>query len=63
MMGGVDIDLLSRAETTAIHRRACALLETTHCRGYALGSGNSVPDFIPDESYCALLAAAMDVRF
>jgi uroporphyrinogen decarboxylase len=63
LLGGVDVDFLSRADTTAIHGHACALLETTRCRGYALGSGNSVPDFLPDESYCALLAAAMDVRF
>ncbi len=32
---------------------------TAHCQG----SGTSPNYFIPDESYCALLAAAMDVRF
>jgi uroporphyrinogen decarboxylase len=35
-------------------RRAAAL------GGYALGSGNSVPDYIPDENYLAMLQAAFD---
>jgi uroporphyrinogen decarboxylase len=63
LVGGVDVDFICRSDPTAVYRRACALLETTRCRGYALGSGNSVPGYVPDEAYCALLAAAMDVRF
>jgi uroporphyrinogen decarboxylase len=28
--------------------------------GYALGSGNSIPDFVPDENYLALLKVGME---
>jgi hypothetical protein len=30
--------------------------------GFALGSGNSIPDFIPDENYLAMLRAALDME-
>jgi uroporphyrinogen decarboxylase len=28
--------------------------------GYALGTGNSVPEYVPDASYFALIRAALD---
>jgi hypothetical protein len=31
-------------------------------RGYALGTGNSVPEYIPDEKYFAMTRAALDER-
>ena len=31
-------------------------------RGYALGSGNSIPDYIPVEGYLAMLEAARHLR-
>ena len=30
--------------------------------GYALGSGNSIPDYVPVEGYLAMVQAAQDIR-
>jgi uroporphyrinogen decarboxylase len=30
--------------------------------GYALGSGNSIPDYVPVEGYLAMLEAAKKIR-
>ena len=39
------------------------MLERTAGRGgYALGTGNSVPDYVPDENYFAMIRAALEVR-
>ena len=39
------------------------MLARTADRGaYALGTGNSVPDYVPDENYLALIAAATESR-
>jgi uroporphyrinogen decarboxylase len=39
------------------------MLERTAGRGgYALGTGNSVPDYVPDENYLAMIRAALDLR-
>jgi uroporphyrinogen decarboxylase len=34
------------------------LLKQTAAGGYALGTGNSIPEFIPDENYFAMLKAS-----
>lgn len=31
-------------------------------RGYALGSGNSIPDYVPTENYLAMIRAAQALR-
>jgi uroporphyrinogen decarboxylase len=31
-------------------------------QGYALGSGNSIPDYVPVEGYLAMLEAARRIR-
>jgi uroporphyrinogen decarboxylase len=60
VLGGLDLDFLCRRSSDSIYRRAAALLEATFCEGYALGTGNSVPDYLPRESYFAMLRAAYD---
>ncbi|MEF9974420.1 MAG: uroporphyrinogen decarboxylase family protein [Clostridia bacterium] len=59
VLGGIDVDFLCRSTPEAIEQRARALLSLTGSRGYALGSGNSIPDYVPDESYFALTRAAL----
>lgn len=61
VVGGIDVDFLARSEPDVIYRRAKEMLKRTRERGgYALGSGNSIPDYIPNENYLALLRAAGD---
>ena len=31
-------------------------------QGYALGSGNSIPDYVPVEGYLAMVRAAQEIR-
>lgn len=59
VLGGLDVDFLCRETPEAITKRALNMLERADSRGgYALGSGNSVPDYVPDESFFAMTRAA-----
>ena len=59
--GDADVDMLVRSDPETIYRRSRALLERTQDKGkYALGTGNSVAEYIPLENYFAMLSAAHD---
>ena len=60
ILGGIDLDFVCRAAPQEIYRRSRAMLERAAARGgYALGTGNSVPDYVPDEGYFAMVRAAL----
>ena len=59
ILGGIDIDYMVRSPPEAIYNRARRLLEMAPT-GYGLGTGNSVPEFIPDENYFAMTRAALE---
>ncbi len=57
IMGGIDVDFLCRSQPEEIKKRARGLLElTAQHGGYGLGSGNSIPDYVPVESYLAMIS-------
>lgn len=60
VMGGIDVDFLARSTKEAIRKRTQAMLKLAERGGYALGSGNSVPDYIPNENFVAMLQAAYE---
>jgi uroporphyrinogen decarboxylase len=61
VVGGIDVNFLTRASKEEVYERAVKLLRLTkEAGGFALGSGNSIPDFIPLENYLAMLQAAFD---
>jgi uroporphyrinogen decarboxylase len=60
VVGGIDVDFLCRRSPEEIRKRAQDLLKMTGCVGYALGSGNSIPAYVPDEHYLAMTSAALD---
>lgn len=60
ILGGIDVDFMCSKEPDEIYDRALRLIKLTKGKSYALGTGNSVPDYIPDENYCALLMAALE---
>lgn len=63
ILGGIDVDFICQAEPQSVYERAKAMLERSMKRGaYALGSGNSVPDYVPDDSYFAMIRAALELR-
>jgi uroporphyrinogen decarboxylase len=64
LLGGFDMDFLCSESPQGVYDR---VLEDGRrfrdaARGYALGSGNSIPDYVPHENYLAMLRAAREVR-
>lgn len=64
LCGGIDVDILCQrtpAEITELvverGRRYRAM-----AKGYALGSGNSIPEFVPVTGYLAMIEAAQRIR-
>jgi uroporphyrinogen decarboxylase len=63
VIGGMDMDFVCRSAPEDVYKRAKAMLERVADRGgYALGTGNSVPEYIPDENFFAMLSAAWEYR-
>jgi len=64
ILGGLDLDFVIRSEPEAVYRRAKAMLERSADRGgYALGTGNSVPEYVPEEHYFAMISAVTEGRY
>lgn len=56
VIGGIDVDLLARGTEQQIRARVREVLETgAASRAYALGSGNSITNYIPPESFLAMV--------
>lgn len=61
VLGGIDVNFLATKDRKEIVSRAKAMLERTSERGgYALGSGNSIPDYVPVENYMAMIQTAWE---
>jgi uroporphyrinogen decarboxylase len=57
ILGGVDVDFMARQSPGAIRRRTRETLDACAADGgYALGTGNSVANYIPLENYIAMHA-------
>ncbi len=62
ILGGIDLNFVITAPEEEIYARCKAMLEIGKT-GYALGTGNSVPEFVPQEHYFAMIAAATGMRY
>jgi len=63
VLGGMDLDFVCRSTPEAIYKRSAAMLARTAATGaYALGTGNSVPEYVPLTNYFAMIRAALDLR-
>lgn len=61
ILGGIDLDFVVRSTPDQIRARSRAMLDRAKGRGsYALGTGNSVPEYVPDDHYFAMTAAALE---
>jgi len=61
VLGGIDMDFILRSSHEEITARSRAMLERCAIRGgYAHGTGNSVPEYIPQEKFITLIKAALD---
>ena len=62
ILGGIDMDFLSRSTPEEITKRSKTMLEKGFSNGgYALGSGNSIPEYVPDENYLAMISVVNQV--
>jgi len=59
VLGGIDMDFVCRKSQDEIFDRCTAILKKTNCEGYALGTGNSVPEYLPDENYFAMISSVL----
>jgi uroporphyrinogen decarboxylase len=56
ILGGIDIDFICRSTPGQVEQRCKAMLARTDKKGgYALGTGNSVPEYVPYENYLAMI--------
>jgi uroporphyrinogen decarboxylase len=63
ILGGIDVNFICKSTPDEVYKRSKAMLERAVERGgYALGTGNSVPEYVPDENFFALVRAALDLR-
>ncbi len=61
ILGGLDLDFLCRSTPEQVKARARGLVgRMLRDGGYALGSGNSIAEYVPWENYMALRAAALE---
>ncbi len=61
ILGGMDINYLCTAAPETIYRRCRAMIDRARADGgYALGSGNSIPSYIPIASWQAMQRAVLD---
>lgn len=64
LFGGVDVDLLCQRPPDEIFERVVEMASRFRrsAAGYALGSGNSIPDYVPVDGYLAMVRAAQEIR-
>ncbi|HSW45164.1 MAG TPA: uroporphyrinogen decarboxylase family protein [Phycisphaerae bacterium] len=55
VLGGVDVDLLSRRSPQRVGERTLEILEACAGGGYACGSGNSVTNYVPTANFHAMI--------
>ena len=61
ILGGIDVDFLIRSPENEIMKRCRNMLERAEVSGgYALGTGNSVPAYLPEEKYLAMIRTALE---
>ncbi len=63
-LGGIDVDLLCQQTPATIVEQVFEKGSRFRAaaRGYALGSGNSIPEYVPVEGYLAMIEGAQHIR-
>jgi uroporphyrinogen decarboxylase len=64
LLGGIDVDILCQRSPDEIFADVLEKGQRyrSTARGFALGSGNSIPDYVPVEGYLAMVRAAQHLR-
>jgi uroporphyrinogen decarboxylase len=60
VLGGVDVNILAAGTPADVRARTRRLIETCGRRGrFAVGSGNSIPNYVPAANYLAMVEEAL----
>ena len=60
VLGGVDVDKLTRLAPDALRAYVRGIIDECAPGGrFAIGSGNSIPDYVPVENYLTMLDEAL----
>ena len=64
LIGGFDMDFLCQKKPEEVFEAVVEFGKEYRntANGYALGSGNSIPDYVPVENYLAMIEAAQEIR-
>ncbi len=64
MLGGFDMGFLCSEDSDTVFKRVVEDGQRFRAtaNGYALGSGNSIPDYVPVENYLAMIRGAQRIR-
>jgi len=59
VLGGMDLNILGASSPEEVRKQTRFLIDTCGARGrYAIGSGNSIPSYIPVDNYLAMVDEA-----
>lgn len=59
ILGGIDVHFICTETPDRIYERTMNMIRKTNgCTGWAIGTGNSVPSYVPDENYFAMIKSA-----
>jgi len=60
VLGGVDVDILTKKSPDDIRAHTRKIIDTCAPRGrFAIGSGNSIPSYVPTDNYLAMIDEAL----
>ena len=60
ILGGIDVDILTRGTPDEVRKYVRGVIDVCGPRGrYAVGSGNSIPSYIPLENYMTMIDEAL----
>ncbi len=63
VLGGIDLNILAAGTPEDVRRQVRFLMQTCGSRGrYAIGSGNSIPSYVPLQNYLAMVDEALEFR-
>ncbi len=64
LFGGIDVDILCRERPERVYDLVLERGQRFRAaaKGFALGSGNSIPDYIPTGNYLAMIRAGQEIR-
>ncbi len=64
VLGGLDLNILGASSPAEVRAQTRFLVETCGSRGrYAVGSGNSIPSYVPGENYLAMVDEALQLSY